>query len=260
MPSRKKKETNQTILTFFKAKKSEIDFSSKREFIQDKLKKRKEENEFHEEHECQESQKLRDELSFERKKSDKMQHDLKKAKQMLIEASRVNLQKDIIIQELKTSDTQKINVASKENYEYEFQEFSGNFTRNELKELKSLRSGTSADYKFVHMALKYLYKDQAVLLNRTPTGKKFRNVAKKAITPDKKELINLMLKKRIEIEGGIDFEHRIGRLDYLLGQVIQNIRKAQRAKQPQSDSVSKRNENSTTFMRYVKCCYIIYYQ
>lgn len=232
---KQKQKSNSTILTFFQPRKSDINFGAKNDFIQNKLNQSKEQTVQCVEEDNVEIKRLKEELAHEKQKREKSEHDLKRAKQMLIEASRINLQKDVKICELNNTKnalnvTHSNNVSSVENSQNEFEEFSSNFTRDELKKLRSVNSGSGADYKFIRIILTSLYKDEKTLLQRTPTGKKYNNIIKKAITPPKKELINLMLRKRIEIEGAAEFDQRLSRLDYLIGQVIQNFKKKEKLK------------------------------
>lgn len=238
MPSKRKKlstiasdsnsnSNKHSILTFFKATKS-VDFSGKREFIQQKLQQSPEVVE-NQEKDRENSKELIDALKIEKKRNEALEKQLKQAKRMLHDAARLNLEKDMEIARLKTIVDGKNDVLPQNrNAQNEFEEFSGAFSREQLKKLASFKSGTLADYKFVQYVLQSLYTDHTDLLSRSATGKKYKGIEKQAISPAKRELIHVVFKKRIGNESGGEQKDRLGRLDYLIGQTIQNMRKKQK--------------------------------
>lgn len=164
-------------------------------------------------------------LLIEKQKREKSSNDLKHAKSMLIEASKVNLRKDLTIHQLSKSENPADTNFASSDEPILFSEFSANFSPAELKILRSVKGGPSNDSSFVNKLLTFLYKDIDVLNYRSATGKKFNGIKKHPVTPIKKELIRIMLEKRIDAESCAKFSQRIGKLDLHIKNGIRNILK-----------------------------------
>lgn len=255
------------ILTFF-TKKDEISFSSKKEFIDEKYKKSEEKVvasvQPSVQLESETIKKLKEELALEKKKNQRLENDLKKAKILITSSSKINLQKDVEISRLKAavsavpvivdkrkdeeilhlsgepvnilSGTKGANVLNETAVNKDkspsivqgnFKSFAYLFTSEEFEKVKTIRNGVPKDYTFIRTVLKYLYKDTNILLNRSATGKKYKNNIKQAISPVKKDILIGMFSERILNEGE-NSKDRLSRLDYLINQAIQNIKKNQK--------------------------------
>lgn len=112
---------------------------------------------------------------------------------------------------------------SKDFVEGEFSHFRKFFSERELAILRSLDTIQSADSKFLHFTLKFLYKDDLSHLERkTTTG----NAESEAITPSKMAILKNIFEERID-GIAIDDENKLSRkkrFTPVLSKVINYIR------------------------------------
>lgn len=248
-----------TLLTFFSSSK-QYNLQNKKEFQQQKLKesvqiceKSSELNASEAEADSflkNELQLAKEMLSVEKAKNEKTTKDLKHAKMLMVEASKLNLRKDLTIQKLMESRTCATEPTLSQNTADEesslFSEFSAHFSATEIKILRSVNSGPSNDSNFVNKLLRFLYKDIDVLKCRSATGKKFKGVKKAAVTPEKKELIRIMLEQRIKAEECSKFHQRLGKIDVYIKNGIRNISKHFALKKRTASTATRSNQVSIT--------------
>lgn len=107
---------------------------------------------------------------------------LKAAKVLLQKTSQVNLQKDLLIQQL------RLNTDESEVKDDLYQDFEKSFNASDLKRIRSVLPGPSKDSNFVMKILAALYNgsEHKKLSNRSATGRKHGGIDKPSITPEKK--------------------------------------------------------------------------
>lgn len=88
-------------------------------------------------------------------------------------------------------------VAVQQKETLDFIEFARHFTENQLSDLRSFRVTKSEDSTFVSLALRSLYEDKLeTLQTETVTGRGYRGMEKKKMTPEKVEIIGKLLENR----------------------------------------------------------------
>lgn len=154
-----------------------------------------------------------------------LQKNLKEAKKIIRRIGDESLAKDLKIRELERQlpePTSKRDVL--------FEQYSNQFTPQELKEVASIGPGQANDSNFILKILRLLYKgEEAKLENRSMCGKRYRGEKKMEITMEKKELMKNMLGERLEHElsektsASEEFTKRNKNLKKLVTNAIYNI-------------------------------------
>lgn len=123
--------------------------------------------------------------------------DNKNLKHVLAHSNRVNLNKDLEIEQLEKEFNEKCdNNSVKLTDEIVFSRFANTFNQEELSSLRSIPSSSSRDSSFILQALRILYKeDLSVLHTRTASS---ILADKKPITPQKKEIIQAIFYERLD--------------------------------------------------------------
>lgn len=141
-------------------------------------------------------------LEEEKKKNEQLTNDLKKSVAFIREFEAVSLTKDIQIENLsKKLESASLNSKVIEKDEQLFSEFSDDFYPEQLKDLRSVKSGLSRDSTFVLKCMRFLYPNPAVLNNVSLTGKLYKNQRKEKMCAKNVDIIRRMLQKRISSEG-----------------------------------------------------------
>lgn len=169
---------------------------------------------------------------------------LKAAKVLLQKTSQVNLQKDLLIQQLRlNTDEGKV----KDDL---YKDFEKSFDASDLKKIRSVLPGPSKDSNFVMRIVAALYNgsEYKKLGNRSATGRKHSGIDKPSITPEKKNLIHGMLRERVLSESKNcsenDVKVRLGKINRFLKSAIHNIStgRAKKADHPTNHKSTQPNE------------------
>lgn len=123
---------------------------------------------------------------------------LKEAKVLLKKSSHVNLQKDLLIDKMRSESQSDANKFESSLY----QAFETSFDAADLKAIRSVLPGPSKDSTFVNKIMSALYKGSEFnkLCKRSAAGRRYKGIEKSGITPEKKDLIEMMLHERIVAE------------------------------------------------------------
>lgn len=164
---------------------------------------------------------LKAELLKEKKKNEQLESDLKKSVAYIKDFNAINLSKDIEIEKL----TKKLETASLNTHQSLFSEFD-NFDEDELKVLRSIKSGISQDSTFVLKCMRFLYPNPAVLNDVSVTGKQYRKQRKEKLCEKNVNIITAMLRQRINSEDVDQMTtlKRLGRMNKLIRDAITKIR------------------------------------
>lgn len=165
---------------------------------------------------------LKKELEVCQEKLKLSEKKLKIAQTALKQAAALGLEKDLKIHMLE----KKLSIQDKSMvHTNSFRKFGKHFTQDELKSIRSVKSGSRYDSTFISKIVESLYKmDLASLNNKSVTGRgRSRNVAKTTITPEKTEIIQNMLKERVQTEEDPAIQERLERVGTHLNNAIQNI-------------------------------------
>lgn len=167
---------------------------------------------------------LADELNNERKKNEKLSADLKKSVALIKEISSISVTKDIEIERL-TKQLQNIKICTTQP-ENQFTEFSAIFTNDQLKTLRSIKSGKPKDSTFILSCVRFLYPDKSVLNHISLTGKKFNKQKKEKMSTDHVEIITKMFRQRITSEGTdqLSTVKRMSNINKLIRDAITKLR------------------------------------
>lgn len=142
--------------------------------------------------ESEELRTLKEENQKLKSENAKLLKDNKLLKMLLNEAKSCIFKKDLKIN--------KIEEKSKKNDQILYQKFEKCFTREEMKHLRSIKTGERSDSTFILKCLTYLYGGTNNLVNRVPTSGKVP-LGKMPLTPEKIDMMAEMLQERIESEG-----------------------------------------------------------
>lgn len=164
---------------------------------------------------------LKNELSNEKKKNQLLVDDLKKSVAFINDFKTINLSKDIEIEKL----TKQLELASLDTNSTLFSEFD-NFNQDQLKGLRSVKSGFSRDSSFVLMAMRFLYPNPAVLNDISVTGKLYKKQRKEKMSEKHLNIVTSLLRERINSEevDQISTLKRLRRVNKLIRDAIIKMR------------------------------------
>lgn len=148
-------------------------------------------------------------------------------KHVLTHSNRINLQKDLKIEELeKESKEQSGPVLVELSDKTVFSQFADIFSQEELSALRSIPSSSSKDSTFVLQTIRYLYKENLSVLSSRTSSSSREN--KKPISPEKKNIIQQIFHERLNILklDIIECNSRKNRLNELTATGINNVRKS----------------------------------
>lgn len=171
------------------------------------------------------------ELAAEKQKNKSLLADLKMSMTLVKEASVINLSKDVQIDNL-TKQLKKTTLNSQcesktNECQSQFSEFSGVFSDQQLRKLRSIKSGKTKDSTFILQCVRFLYPDPSVLSDRSVTGKTFNKQKKREMTPTKIHIITKMLNQRLQSEENLsesDAFQRLGRVKRLTKDAIMKLK------------------------------------
>lgn len=187
-----------------------------------------------------ELQRLKSELELEKKKNQHLEENVKKSVALVKEASIINLQKDIEIEQLNRR-LKKIAVGhEQESDTVLFNEFNGIFNNNQLKELRSIASGKPNDFKFVRAILKFMYPDANALIDLSVTGKG-RESNKSKMNPENVKIISKILHIRLLSEEGLQESEVLKRLSNVRMLIKDGIMKLKPKQANKSTTTTKPN-------------------
>lgn len=113
------------------------------------------------------------------------ENNLKIAKNLLRKSTEVNLEKDFQIRELRALVEKDSTKGTDRKLPYE--DFAVYFDSAEMKNIRSIKPGQRNDSTFILKIMTVLYKkNEAVLNNRSATGKKYKKETKAEISFEKK--------------------------------------------------------------------------
>lgn len=119
------------------------------------------------------------ELASEKLKNLKLIDDLKKSTALIRQMSAINLNKDLKIESLsKKLQSYTFESDPTEQNHSLFTEYSGVFTEDQLKKLRSVKTGKPADSTCILNCVRFLYPDASVLNNISFAGKMFKGQKK----------------------------------------------------------------------------------
>lgn len=140
---------------------------------------------------------LQEKLKISEKKNSELFKDNKQLKHMLTQSNRVNLNKDIKIEQLQKQIAKEPEIISvKFNDKLTFSRFANIFNEQELASFRSIPASSSRDSSFILLALRTLYKDDLSILYSRTTSNALQD--KQPITPQKKQIIQEIFYERLE--------------------------------------------------------------
>lgn len=149
-------------------------------------------------------------------KNRELLNDCKRLKRMFDEATKINLQKDMKINSMISNE----GANSRCDDQLMFAKFKGDFSDDELAELRSIRILNTADGKFVTTSLRLLYKeDLKVLIHRTA---EIPVDDKTPLTPKKKDLIKNIYQERLKYAPSNEYSVRLSKFHVHLKNAIRN--------------------------------------
>lgn len=164
---------------------------------------------------------VKKELAAEKEKNQVLLADLRMSMALIKDASAINLNKDIKIENL-TKQLKRTSIESKPLLKFDaktsvdqtlFSEFDDVFSKEQLKKLRSISSGKKKDSTFVLACMRYLYPDTNILKDRSVTGRSFKKEKKREMTPTKVKIIRRILNERLNSEKDLDESESFQRLD-----------------------------------------------
>lgn len=176
---------------------------------------------------CSEKEKeineLREKLNISERKNKELNKDNKQLKHMLSQSNRINLNKDLKIEQLqKKPETNSVKLDNK----LVFSGFTRIFNEMELASFRSIPASSSRDSSFILLALRTLYKEDLSVLN-SRTGSN-ASQGKQPITPTKRQIIQDLFFERLETLGleAIECNSRKSKLGEHTANSIVNVRKS----------------------------------
>lgn len=175
--------------------------------------------------------------------------ELKQAKVLLRKANDVNMQKDFEIAALKkqlNSGKNELNASA-----LLFEKHVHQFDPNDMKKIRSIKSGMQQDSTFILNITKALYKNEEIKLkNRRATSRKYKDSTKLEISAEKKAIMQQMLQERVNNESEIggdanETAKRLKRLNEHMRHALKNSISANENKRKQNQNVNTVNTNST---------------
>lgn len=170
----------------------------------------------------------------------------------------MNLGKDLQIERL-IKQLQRSSLGTKTTIQDEitFSEFSGIFSKDQLKVLRSISSGKRKDSTFVLKCVSCMYPNASVLNNISLTGKKCNGIAREKMCEDNIKIINRMLNERINSEESdqVLTLARLGNVKKLIRDAITLLRKRSNGATSNTEQIrTDRSEplqqaHSTTFVK-----------
>lgn len=129
----------------------------------------------------------KDEIDSREQHLDQLNSEYKKLKEKYQKLLIENVQKDVVLRELK----QKIE-------KYKYSTFEGIFDHSCLEKLRNFGDAKNDDSKFIECAMKNLYHgDMQALQQKTLSGRSRKQVAKTAISPEKKKILQSLYCERM---------------------------------------------------------------
>lgn len=174
-----------------------------------------------------ENDELKEILKKLEKENKKLVKDNTHLKHVLSHSNRINLQKDLKIEELeKESKEKREPVSVKLSDKTVFSRFADTFDQGELSSLRSIPSSSSKDSTFVLQTIRYLYKKDLSVLNSRTCSSLVGN--KTPISPQKKDIIQEIFHERLNILklDNIECNSRKNKLNELTMNGIANVRKS----------------------------------
>lgn len=174
-----------------------------------------------------ENEQLKKELKLCEGKLVLAEKKLKVATMALKRAGTTNLEKDLRIQVLEKK-IERLEKSKKCIRPEVYKKFEDEFTADDLKNFRSVKSGANNDSSFILQVLRSLYKSHLGLLaTKSVTGRSRRLASgeKDILTPEKKALIEKLLQERIIIEEDTDnHQARLKKFNVHLNNAIQLIK------------------------------------
>lgn len=164
---------------------------------------------------------LKNKIKNYEKVNSELLHDNKSLKHIINKCTKVNLEKDLKIEQLTTN--QRENSANNITIYNSYQHI---FSTSELTTLRSVPFTSSKDSTFILQILRLLYKDDLHALNSRTASSKTPD--KNPISPEKKDIINGLYNERLSCLklNAFDFDKRKSKLNELTMTGIHNIRKS----------------------------------
>lgn len=192
-------------------------------------------------------------------KNTKLINDNRALKKMLDTSKSMNLCKDVKIQRLESqlavgatninnkTDTCKQTISEESPKMNLFDGFEQCFTAAEMLELSSIGKGKRLDGAFITKCLKFLYKEDVSKLKTKCVGDQHKMRGKSIITLTKKNVMAVLLNRRVKSEGvndKIEIE-RCDRLTRLTGDAIYKITKRDEGKVVKISKIPSVTANET---------------
>lgn len=169
-------------------------------------------------------------------RAENAENKLKHAQAVLKKSADISFEKDIKMKQLQEQLEKYRNTEIPKVKTSLFKKFHGFFSSEDLSKIRSVRSGQKSDSKFVLLIAKAFYMDRSDISLKTVTGRsKSKNTT--AVTPEKKKIIEEMMKERVLNEGDENSNGRLKKINILIKSAIANVNRVKNKNSSKDNSL-----------------------